>query len=688
MTSVTTLNERDSNRSPSRQPDLDLSDELGSMAEQTGLDVAVPKIKVLSTLNPSSAFQVEGQSDDEDGDENDFDDVDRLAISENTFDDSHCLGDECSPSLGGVAADISTGGVPSSADASYADLNGALENAMIKSPSFGNALGGISENILNTMDGAESLRRNCPNCGVTFYSKRQLCEHLRDMHGVDKPFQCEICFARFPYSSSLYNHTRIHSELRPFKCNLCDSAFRWKNSLKHHKRFIHKVIWSDEDDKTDVTFAMAAKERYGTTALDQVVVPPFPYANNHSLRRLENFSGPNRRGPKTNNASVHPSRSGTGNPIVPRQVSNSKSATMVQIKCELPPLTDYDKNDKNIKYHDHFYGNNLIRAVNLNSLTGISMVSNNANSIHNNSNNNHISVNSSKTFLQKDPETDEQMLDKKKRKKQMVESIVKKLCITNTLNTVAGEVDDSSSSPPTLHTANTFENSQTIPKTISIRTTSNNGIVYNTTVSTKSDARKDSPNSSKSHVNTDRSFIDTDNSNISVSRMASDDISNVNHRDINKFYQASTSSSMALASTDEYRCELCKGEFTTSTDLERHECSKSAQNSLPSIAANATRRRNGVVVARSQNDSATNFGFSPQTSENGGNAAHKLSFSKKSISVTTSSSCDQCIQLGNRLVVLEQRFDEYQRTTQEKITSLEGTISDLYEICANNGIVL
>lgn len=85
------------------------------------------------------------------------------------------------------------------------------------------------------------IRRSCTVCDLSFYSMRQLSDHLRESHGIDKPFQCHVCKARFPYSSSLYNHTRIHSERKPFRCDECDAAFRWKNSLKHHKRFIHKV---------------------------------------------------------------------------------------------------------------------------------------------------------------------------------------------------------------------------------------------------------------------------------------------------------------------------------------------------------------------------------------------------------------------------------------------------------------
>lgn len=89
------------------------------------------------------------------------------------------------------------------------------------------------------------IKRFCGVCEMSFYSMRQLSDHLRDVHAIDKPFQCDVCKARFPYSSSLYNHTRIHSEKKPFRCDQCDAAFRWKNSLKHHKRFIHKVKISE-----------------------------------------------------------------------------------------------------------------------------------------------------------------------------------------------------------------------------------------------------------------------------------------------------------------------------------------------------------------------------------------------------------------------------------------------------------
>ncbi|KFD71601.1 hypothetical protein M514_16121 [Trichuris suis] len=84
-----------------------------------------------------------------------------------------------------------------------------------------------------------AIKKHCKVCKVEFKSSRSFHEHLRCIHGVERPYVCQVCRKCFPYASSLYNHLKIHSPDRPFICKFCGSTFRWKFSLKCHLHCAH-----------------------------------------------------------------------------------------------------------------------------------------------------------------------------------------------------------------------------------------------------------------------------------------------------------------------------------------------------------------------------------------------------------------------------------------------------------------
>ncbi|CAG9532917.1 unnamed protein product [Cercopithifilaria johnstoni] len=93
----------------------------------------------------------------------------------------------------------------------------------------------------------------------------ELEEH-QNSHTGEKPFECNMCKARFNRRSTLWNHKRIHSDDKPFECNVCRMTFKWKNSLKCHKEMHQRKnemtgIENDPLEKT-LTYATAAKRRH------------------------------------------------------------------------------------------------------------------------------------------------------------------------------------------------------------------------------------------------------------------------------------------------------------------------------------------------------------------------------------------------------------------------------------------
>ena len=52
-------------------------------------------------------------------------------------------------------------------------------------------------------------------------------EHIKSVHGNEKPFQCKQCIKRFAKPSKLRNHLKTHAGERPF-----ESHFSVSNALR------------------------------------------------------------------------------------------------------------------------------------------------------------------------------------------------------------------------------------------------------------------------------------------------------------------------------------------------------------------------------------------------------------------------------------------------------------------------
>ena len=61
-----------------------------------------------------------------------------------------------------------------------------------------------------------------------FRSKRNLCKHQVEVHGLQLAFTCDVCGAKRYSITDLNAHKRIHTDLRPMRpyiCSLCPMTF-------------------------------------------------------------------------------------------------------------------------------------------------------------------------------------------------------------------------------------------------------------------------------------------------------------------------------------------------------------------------------------------------------------------------------------------------------------------------------
>lgn len=79
----------------------------------------------------------------------------------------------------------------------------------------------------------------CPQCALTFPSRRLLRKHKTSAHrpAPARPFLCSQCGGSFTRQSDLATHMRRHTGEKPFACHYCPKRFTRLTDLTIHERY-------------------------------------------------------------------------------------------------------------------------------------------------------------------------------------------------------------------------------------------------------------------------------------------------------------------------------------------------------------------------------------------------------------------------------------------------------------------
>ena len=90
--------------------------------------------------------------------------------------------------------------------------------------------------------GRRLLQCSQHGCTSKFRNQQLLCAHLRSVHDITKPYQCQEpgCGNLLASRAVLSMHMKIHSGKKPFKCDHpgCTAAFAQKSNLTRHS-YVH-----------------------------------------------------------------------------------------------------------------------------------------------------------------------------------------------------------------------------------------------------------------------------------------------------------------------------------------------------------------------------------------------------------------------------------------------------------------
>ncbi|XP_035699683.1 zinc finger protein 420-like [Branchiostoma floridae] len=82
----------------------------------------------------------------------------------------------------------------------------------------------------------------CNYCDKVCSSTCNMKQHIRTHHTFERPYECDVCGAKFKQRGHLSDHHKVHADRKncPYKCDNCGASFVKLHALSRHIRKMHK----------------------------------------------------------------------------------------------------------------------------------------------------------------------------------------------------------------------------------------------------------------------------------------------------------------------------------------------------------------------------------------------------------------------------------------------------------------
>uniref|UniRef100_A0A336LTV2 CSON004477 protein n=1 Tax=Culicoides sonorensis TaxID=179676 RepID=A0A336LTV2_CULSO len=85
----------------------------------------------------------------------------------------------------------------------------------------------------------EDRTLKCPECPFSAKYKLALSSHIKNIHSVEEPVNCEVCGQKVKNLTRLKSHMKLHTG-PDLKCEFCDKTYKNRNSLRNHIDRTHR----------------------------------------------------------------------------------------------------------------------------------------------------------------------------------------------------------------------------------------------------------------------------------------------------------------------------------------------------------------------------------------------------------------------------------------------------------------
>ncbi|XP_049883363.1 zinc finger protein 354B-like [Pectinophora gossypiella] len=83
------------------------------------------------------------------------------------------------------------------------------------------------------------VEQKCNACDKTFLKRRDLWNHTKKFHLMDRPHECDVCGKNYFSNYELKKHMVTHTGIRAYQCAICLKSYGRKFTLREHMR-IHE----------------------------------------------------------------------------------------------------------------------------------------------------------------------------------------------------------------------------------------------------------------------------------------------------------------------------------------------------------------------------------------------------------------------------------------------------------------